>query len=197
MGNGNVNEENNNAETKPKESDTNKIIATGRNNTFQPINSTNNNENNKPITFPSQHNIIINKPTNVINKYKDNNLVLTDYFDQTNDKDKEELDRMNYKYKHSFYEFKTLQNPKEQLSLIKIREKINSEFGLMQAMKNDFDKMKTCLLYCSNLNGDDESFINRLEFYDFYGNHSKNKEIILTIINKNKNQIPELISNLN
>ena len=61
-------------------------------------------------------------------------------------------------------------------------------------MQNDFDKMKTCLLYCPNLNIDDENFINKLEFYDFLINNMNHKESILNIINKNQKEINENIA---
>ena len=66
----------------------------------------------------------------------------------------------------------------------------------MQSMKNDFEKMKTCFLYCSNLSNEDERFINQLEFYDFLTNNPKNKATILNIINKNEKEIPEFIAKL-
>ena len=129
-------------------------------------------------------------------KYTDTNLVLTDYFENINDKDKEELDRINYKYTHSFYNFKANPTLNDQSNLMNVIGKVNSDFGLSQSIQNDFNKMKTCLIYCSNLTADDERFINRLEYYDFMGNNFSNKQSIINIIAKNKKQIPELLSNL-
>ena len=129
-------------------------------------------------------------------KYTDTNLVLTDYFENINDKDKEELDRINYKYTHSFYNFKANPTLNDQSNLMNVIDKVNSDFGLSQSIQNDFNKMKTCLLYCSNLTADDERFINRLEYYDFMGNNFSNKQSRVNIIAKNKKQIPELLSNL-
>ena len=69
-------------------------------------------------------------------------------------------------------------------------------FIVKELIKNDFEKMKTCILYCPNLSVEDENFINHLEFYDFLSNNSQNKASILNIINKNKKEIPEFIGSL-
>ena len=124
------------------------------------------------------------------------NLVLTDYFDKINDKDKEELERMNYRYKHSFYHLNSYQDPEELSSLRQIKERINSEFGLKEGIKNDFERMKTCLLYCPDLSVDDENFINKLELYDFMNINYNIKGRSINIIDKNKSKIPELINNI-
>ena len=130
-------------------------------------------------------------------KYSDNDaLILTDYFEKINDNEKEEIEKMNYKFRHSFYQFNDYQDIEEISNIKEIKEKLNSEFGLMYSMKNDFEKMKTCLLYCPNLSNEDEKFINRLEFYDFLRNNHKYKTSILNIINKNEKEIPEFIAKL-
>jgi len=192
----------------------NKLIENGRKATFRPIktfeegkpgqNQFNNNNNQVPYPNLDDVNIPKNKPPNKdMNKiksaplqYTDTNLVLTNYFENINDKDKEELDRINYKYTHSFYNFKANPTLNDQSNLMNVIDKVNSDFGLSQSIQNDFNKMKTCLLYCSNLTADDERFINRLEYYDFMGNNFSNKQSIINIIAKNKKQIPELLSNL-
>ena len=179
------------------------MIKNGRKETFRPIKTF---EEGKPgqNQFNNDVNIPKNKPANKdMNKiksaplqYTDTNLVLTNYFENINDKDKEELDRINYKYTHSFYNFKANPTLNDQSNLMNVIDKVNSDFGLSQSIQNDFNKMKTCLLYCSNLTADDERFINRLEYYDFMGNNFSNKQSIVNIIAKNKKQIPELLSNL-
>ena len=192
--------------------DVDELIKNGRKETFRPIKTFeetdrdkfNNNNNQVPYPNLDDVNIPKNKPPNKdMNKiksaplqYTDTNLVLTNYFENINDKDKEELDRINYKYTHSFYNFKTNPTLNDQSNLMNVIDKVNSDFGLSQSIQNDFNKMKTCLLYCSNLTADDERFINRLEYYDFIGNNFSNKQSIVNIIAKNKKQIPELLSNL-
>ena len=211
---------NENIEIKVNEQNIEKIIYTGRKQTFQPINLTNsiggntqnnnlnnnfNNNSKMPFQNPINPNNIFHRPVKreMIKansspiQYKDDNLLLTDYFDNIIDKEKEELDRIYYKYTHTFYNFNNNnQISKEQQNLRNIREKIDSDFGLMKLMQKDFNKMKTCLLYCSNLSVDDEKVINKLEFDDLKGNNAYYKQSIINIINKNKKQIPELISNL-
>ena len=191
-----------------------KLIKEKRVETFRPIKTfeetnTNKNENNND---PNQKNNILPYPnlddTNnippkkIMNKiksspiqYTDTNLVLTNYFDNNIiDKDKELLDKINYKYNHSIHNFKSNPTLYDQPNLRDIIDKLNSDFGLTQLIQNDFNKMKNCLIYCSNLSADDERFINRLEYNDFISNNYRNKDSIINIINKNKNQIPELIS---
>ena len=151
------------------------------------------NGNNKVITMNNGFRSFSSAPL----KYSDNDaLILTDYFEKINDNEKEEIEKMNYKFRHSFYQFNDYQDIEEISNIKEIKEKLNSEFGLMYSMKNDFEKMKTCLLYCPNLSNEDEKFINRLEFYDFLRNNHKYKTSILNIINKNEKEIPEFIAKL-
>ena len=192
-----------------------KAIEYGRMQSFQPTNAkekrepydwkSNNrsNSNNNNNYKNNIYNNMAKRPDKTYNKinsapyqYNDNNLALTDYFDKMTDKEKDELDRINYKYRHSFCGFKNNLETNEQTILRKEIEKINSEFGLNEGMQKEFDKMKTCLLYCQNLSSDDENFINQLEFYDFLSNNFSYKEKIINIIKKNKSQIPELITNI-
>ena len=191
--------------------DVDELIKNGRKETFRPIKTFEETDKNQiniynnQVPYPNLDDV--NIPKNIPNKemnkiksapfqYTDTNLVLTDYFKNINDKDKEELDRINYKYTHSFYNFKANPTLNDQSNLMNVIDKVNSDFGLSQSIQNDFNKMKTCLLYCSNLTADDERFINRLEYYDFMGNNFSNKQSIINIIAKNKKQIPELLSNL-
>ena len=130
-------------------------------------------------------------------KYSDNDaLILTDYFEKIHDNEKEEIEKMNYKFRHSFYQFNDYQDIEEMSNLKQVKEKLDTEFGFMQSIKNDFEKMKTCFFYCSNLSNEDERFINQLEFYDFLTNNPKNKATLLNIISKNEKEIPGFISKL-
>ena len=198
--------------------DVEQLIKDGRNETFHPIKTfeeteTNKNENNNNnvidqnqknniLPYPNLDDTDNIPPKKIMNKiksapiqYTDTNLVLTNFFDNNIiDKDKEELDKINYKYNHSFHNFKSNPTLYDQPYLRDIIDKANSDFGLTQLIQNDFNKMKNCLLFCSNLSTDDERFINRLEYDDFISNNYRNKDTIINIINKNKNQIPELIS---
>ena len=186
-----------------------KMIEKKRVETFRPIktfeeteNNNDPNQKNNILPYPNLDDTDNIPPKKIMNKiksapiqYTDTNLVLTNFFDNNIiDKDKEELDKINYKYNHSFHNFKSNPTLYDQPYLRDIIDKANSDFGLTQLIQNDFNKMKNCLLYCSNLSADDERFINRLEYDDFISNNYRNKDSIINIINKNKNQIPELIS---
>ena len=186
-----------------------KMIEEKRVETFRPIktfeeteNNNDPNQKNNILPYPNLDDTDNIPPKKIMNKiksapiqYTDTNLVLTNFFDNNIiDKDKEELDKINYKYNHSFHNFKSNPTLYDQPYLRDIIDKANSDFGLTQLIQNDFNKMKNCLLYCSNLSADDERFINRLEYDDFISNNYRNKNSIINIINKNKNQIPELIS---
>ena len=186
-----------------------KLIKEKRVETFRPIktfeeteNNNDPNQKNNILPYPNLDDTDNIPPKKIMNKiksapiqYTDTNLVLTNFFDNNIiDKDKEELDKINYKYNHSFHNFKSNPTLYDQPYLRDIIDKANSDFGLTQLIQNDFNKMKNCLLYCSNLSADDERFINRLEYDDFISNNYRNKDSIINIINKNKNQIPELIS---
>ena len=201
MGNGNIINDKGDGKDKTKNNDeVNKndnknnlqeIIDKGRQELFHPIPQPQN--KNKQNLIVSRR--LIKKINSAPLEYN-NNLVLTDYFDKINDKDKEELERMNYRYKHSFYHLNSYQDPEELSSLRQIKERINSEFGLKEGIKNDFERMKTCLLYCPDLSVDDENFINKLELYDFMNINYNIKGRIINIIDKNKSKIPELINNI-
>ena len=186
-----------------------KLIKEKRVETFRPIktfeeteNNNDPNQKNNILPYPNLDDTDNIPPKKIMNKiksapiqYTDTNLVLTNFFDNNIiDKDKEELDKINYKYNHSFHNFKSNPTLYDQPYLRDIIDKANSDFGLTQLIQNDFNKMKNCLIYCSNLSTDDERFINRLEYDDFISNNYRNKDSIINIINKNKNQIPELIS---
>ena len=201
MGNGNIINDKGDGKDKTKNNDeVNKNdnknnlqekIDRGRQELFNPIPQPQN--KNKQNLIVSRR--LIKKINSAPLEYN-NNLVLTDYFDKINDKDKEELERMNYRYKHSFYHLNSYQDPEELSSLRQIKERINSEFGLKEGIKNDFERMKTCLLYCPDLSVDDENFINKLELYDFMNINYNIKGRIINIIDKNKSKIPELINNI-
>ena len=186
-----------------------KLIKEKRVETFRPIktfeeteNNNDPNQKNNILPYPNLDDTDNIPPKKIMNKiksapiqYTDTNLVLTNFFDNNIiDKDKEELDKINYKYNHSFHNFKSNPTLYDQPYLRDIIDKANSDFGLTRLIQNDFNKMKNCLIYCSNLSTDDEKFINRLEYDDFISNNYRNKDTIINIINKNKNQIPELIS---
>ena len=197
-------EKENNKENK----DESKIIEIRKRDSFKPITQlkdeplNNNAQNNNNYNLNNYN----NNYSNNINNYKApikesapinytyHNLELTDYFDNIFDKDKEDFDKIYYKYTHSFFNFNNNNNSNEESELKSIREKINSDFGLMKSMQNDFDKMKTCFLLCPSLSMDDENFINKLEFYDFLINNMNHKESILNVINKNQKDVREYMA---
>ena len=201
MGNGNI--INDKGDGKDKQKNNNEVNKNDNTNNLQEKIDKGRQELFHPIPQPqnkNKQNLIVSrrqiKKINSAPLEYNNNLVLTDYFDKINDKDKEELERMNYRYKHSFYHLNSYLDPEELSSLRQIKERINSEFGLKEGIKNDFERMKTCLLYCPNLSVDDENFINKLELYDFMNINYNIKGRIINIIDKNKSKIPELINNI-
>ena len=210
MGNGSVNENKKtpnikenilSRDVKKEKKEGQKMIEEKRHSSFTPTTKKYENIEKKPT--PNQNKEVITMNSDFqrlksapINYPYTSSLILTDYFDNILDKDKEEIEKMNYRYNHTFKQFNEYQDIEESSSLKQVKEKLNSEFGLMESMKNDFEKMKTCILYCPNLSVEDENFINHLEFYEFLSNNSKNKASILNIINKNKKEIPEFIANL-
>ena len=178
-----------------------KMIEQRRQISFSPSNKPSLNSNNISKFNENKNTIIMNKGLRSLSsaplKYLDNDaLILTDYFDKVNNNERDEIEKINYKFRHTFFQFNDYQDIEEISILKQIKEKLDSEFGFMQSMENDFEKMKTCFFYCPNLSNEDERFINQLEFYDFLTNNPKNKATILNIINKNEKEIPEFISKL-
>ena len=210
MGNGTVKDNKTNKEiigNKPPQDvekdkkEVEKMIEQRRQISFSPSNKPSLNSNNISKFKENKNTIIMNKGLRSLSsaplKYLDNDaLILTDYFDKVINNERDEIEKINYKFRHTFFQFNDYQDVEEISILKQIKEKLDSEFGFMQSMKNDFEKMKTCFLYCSNLSNEDEIFINQLEFYDFLTNNPKNKATILNIINKNEKEIPEFIAKL-
>ena len=210
MGNGTVKDNKTNKEiigNKPPQDvekdkkEVEKMIEQRRQISFSPSNKPSLNSNNISKFKENKNTIIMNKGLRSLSsaplKYLDNDaLILTDYFDKVNNNERDEIEKINYKFRHTFFQFNDYQDIEEISILKQIKEKLDSEFGFMQSMENDFEKMKTCFFYCPNLSNEDERFINQLEFYDFLTNNPKNKATILNIINKNEKEIPEFISKL-
>ena len=210
MGNGTVKDNKTNKEiigNKPPQDvekdkkEVEKMIEQRRQISFSPSNKPSLNSNNISKFKENKNIIIMNKGLRSLSsaplKYLDNDaLILTDYFDKVINNERDEIEKINYKFRHTFFQFNDYQDVEEISILKQIKEKLDSEFGFMQSMENDFEKMKTCFFYCPNLSNEDERFINQLEFYDFLTNNPKNKATILNIINKNEKEIPEFISKL-
>ena len=210
MGNGTVKDNKTNKEiigNKPPQDvekdkkEVEKMIEQRRQISFSPSNKPSLNRNNISKFKENKNTIIMNKGLRSLSsaplKYLDNDaLILTDYFDKVINNERDEIEKINYKFRHTFFQFNDYQDVEEISILKQIKEKLDSEFGFMQSMENDFEKMKTCFFYCPNLSNEDERFINQLEFYDFLTNNPKNKATILNIINKNEKEIPEFISKL-
>ena len=210
MGNGTVKDNKTNKEiigNKPPQDvekdkkEVEKMIEQRRQISFSPSNKPSLNSNNISKFNENKNTIIMNKGLRSLSsaplKYLDNDaLILTDYFDKVINNERDEIEKINYKFRHTFFQFNDYQDVEEISILKQIKEKLDSEFGFMQSMENDFEKMKTCFFYCPNLSNEDERFINQLEFYDFLTNNPKNKATILNIINKNEKEIPEFISKL-
>ena len=210
MGNGTVKDNKTNKEiigNKPPQDvekdkkEVEKMIEQRRQISFSPSNKPSLNSNNISKFKENKNTIIMNKGLRSLSsvplKYLDNDaLILTDHFDKVINNERDEIEKINYKFRHTFFQFNDYQDVEEISILKQIKEKLDSEFGFMQSMENDFEKMKTCFFYCPNLSNEDERFINQLEFYDFLTNNPKNKATILNIINKNEKEIPEFISKL-
>ena len=210
MGNGTVKDNKTNKEiigNKPPQDvekdkkEVEKMIEQRRQISFSPSNKPSLNRNNISKFKENKNTIIMNKGLRSLSsaplKYLDNDaLILADYFDKVINNERDEIEKINYKFRHTFFQFNDYQDVEEISILKQIKEKLDSEFGFMQSMENDFEKMKTCFFYCPNLSNEDERFINQLEFYDFLTNNPKNKATILNIINKNEKEIPEFIAKL-
>ena len=169
-------------------------------NNFHDINKNNYLRNHSSNNIDKNNKLINNnefKISPIQYNYEDDNedcLELTNYFNQNSQNENQELEKLNFKFKSYINRRPNLDD--EESILKQIYNKVNSEFGFSQAIQNDFDKMKTCLLYCSNLSYDDESFINKIDYVDLLTNIDATKPSIIDIIRKNSNQLPQLIENM-
>ena len=123
---------------------------------------------------------------------KDNNLVITNYFIPnnyiiSNEKNIQENIRLRY---HEILNQINNKNLCWNLNdYDNINQRINSYFGLQKSIKDDFNKTKTNLLYCSSLSEIDERFINNLDFNKYFGDEKKFRPLITNIINNNINEM--------
>ena len=76
-------------------------------------------------------------------------------------------------------------------------KEINSLFGLEKSIKDDFNRTKTNILFCSSLNIDDEKFINRLDYEQYIKDENNYRKMIINVIKNNRKQFISNVNNLN
>ena len=92
-----------------------KMIEQRRQISFTPANKPSLNNNNIPKIIENQNTIIMNEGFRSLSsaplKYLDNDaLILTDYFDKVINNERDEIEKINYKFRHSFYQFNDYQD---------------------------------------------------------------------------------------
>ena len=127
---------------------------------------------------------------------KDNNLEITDYFNPYNINSNEIniINNIRQRYNQIIYEINN--------QMIKYddnlkNKEINSLFGLEKSIKDDFNRTKTNILFCSSLNIDDEKFINRLDYEQYIKDENNYRKMIINIIKNNRKQFISNVNNLN
>ena len=193
-----INNHSENKEFKKSKSDTIKepetLENTNRVNPYKEINEIN---KNIPIkTFESKVSAPIDQKTNIfkIYKEKDNNLELTNYFNQGNVGLQERyiLENIRRRYQQIIYEINNKRIDYDD-SYDKINLQINSLFGFNKSIKDDFDRTKINILYCSSLNAEDEMFINGLDYNEYIKEKKKYRKLLKKVI---KNNIKEIVNNI-
>ena len=153
----------------------------------------------KKVSEPIKEKINIEKiilPEEINKKKKDNNLEITDYFNQYNINSNEinMINNIRQRYNQIIYEINN-QTTKYDDNLK--NKEINSLFGLEKSIKDDFDRTKTNILFCSSLNIDDEKFINRLDYEQYIKDENKYRKMIINVIKNNRKQFISNVNNLN
>ena len=153
----------------------------------------------KKVREPIKEKINIEKiilPEEINKKKKDNNLEITDYFNQYNINSNEinMINNIRQRYNQIIYEINN--------QMIKYdgnlkNKEINSLFGLEKSIKDDFDRTKTNILFCSSLNIDDEKFINKLDYEQYIKDENKYRKMIINVIKNNRKQFISNVNNLN
>ena len=128
---------------------------------------------------------------------KDDNLEMTNYFNNYNNNSIEEYQ------KNELYEnYQKIMNKINNNNILNTNRKLNAasqkienEFGFSKEIQNNFSKTKNYLNLCSNLTLEDEQLIKKISFSDFINNEDKHKKIFKEIISKNKDEIINFINN--
>ena len=152
---------------------------------------------NVPIkTFQSKISepIIDKKPKYPIFNEKDYNLEITNYFNSNIfiSEEKNIFDNIYHNYQQTLYNIESKgisTNIKINNSLDEINKKINSYFGLKKSIKDDFDKTKANIVYCSTLTENDEILINMIDYNEYLKDEKKYKNVIKNVINNNINEM--------
>ena len=193
-----INNPSENKEFKKSKSDTIKQPETRENtNRVNPYNAINEINKNIPIkTFESKVSAPIDQKTNIfkIYKEKDNNLELTNYFNQGNVGLQERyiLENIRRRYQQIIYEINNKRIDYDD-SYDKINLQINSLFGFNKSIKDDFDRTKINILYCSSLNAEDEMFINGLDYNEYIKEEKKYRKLLAKVM---KNNLKEIVNNI-
>ena len=128
---------------------------------------------------------------------KDDNLEMTNYFNNYNNNSIEEYQ------KNELYEnYQKIMNKINNNNILNTNRKLNAasqkienEFGFSKEIQNNFSKTKNYFNLCSNLTLEDEQLIKNISFSDFINNEDKHKKIFKEIISKNKDEIINFINN--
>ena len=127
---------------------------------------------------------------------KDYNLETTNFFNSNIYilEEKNIKDKIYHKYQQILYniESKGISENKNNY-LDELNKKINSDFGLKKLIKDDFDKTKINILYCSTLTENDEILINMLDYNEYLKDEKKSQNVIKNVINNN---IEEMMSKI-
>ena len=139
---------------------------------------------NAPIPMPKQEQKMIYKKVN------DDNLELIPTFNQNKDIAKNIQDNLTNNFYQIFYRItNNNKNYNTNNKLTDVINKVNFDFGFQKSIKNDFDKTKSKLLYCSTLTLEEESFINKLNYEEYIINENKYRKQMGKILYKHINEI--------
>ena len=185
-------------ECKKSKSDTIKEAETHENtNRVNPYNEINEINKNIPIkTFESKASPPIDQKKNIFKLYKekDNNLEITNYFNQGNVGLQERyfVENIRRRYQEIIYEINNKRIDYDD-NYDRTNLQINSLFGFNKSIKDDFDRTKINILYCSSLNAEDEMFINGLDYNEYIKDEKKYRKLLAKVI---KNNLKEIVNNI-
>ena len=178
-------------EYKKSKSDTIKEPETHENtNRVNPYDAINEINKNIPIkTFESKVSAPIDQKKSIFKLYneKDNNLEITNYFNQGNVGLQERylVENIRRRYQQIIYEINNKRIDYD-VNYDRINLQINSLFGFNKSIKDDFDRTKINILYC-------EMFINGLDYNEYIKDEKKYRKLLAKVI---KNNLKEIVNNI-
>ena len=130
----------------------------------------------------------------------DDNIEITNYFKNLNkiSMEKYKTNELMLNYQEIMNKINNnINNIYENRNINNISQKIENEFNFKKDIQHNFENTKNCLNLCSNLTLEDEDIINQMSFSKYLNDENNCKNVFKNLINKNKEEIINIVNNSN